>query len=106
MEKQNAYLLRQKAKRAREDERLRSFVFQQCADVAILALSQEPFHFGPERNKKFMERYQEAYLEYAKLCVDDAKDDSTITYTTAKIDDALKRSLGDYFVPWEERYGS
>ena len=106
MARQNAYLLRQKVKREKEDEMLRAFVFQQCADVAILALSQPPFHFGPERNKKFMELYQETYMEYAKLCVDDAKDDTTITYTKAKIDTALKRSLGDYFVPWNERYGS
>ena len=35
----------------------------------------------------------------------DQKDDEKFAYTRGVVDRRLKKICGEYFVPWEERYG-
>lgn len=42
--------------------------------------------------------------DYGKLMLDDAKDDKEMWYSKDKLDEELKRYVGNLFVPYDERY--
>ena len=85
-------------------EAQRRFTIQQCADMMLIA-AHEAFGFGPERLRRLMETYQTVFDEYADMALEDGQTDKDIEYTKGKLDRALKSICGDWFVPWEERYG-
>ena len=103
MPKPSAYVLQQQAKIKAEIQRRELFAIQQSKDMMLIALADE-FGFGPDRLKRMSDRFDETFKTYAKLCVDDAKDDKRIDYTKGTVDKKLKQICGEYFVPWEERY--
>lgn len=81
----------------------RRFALQQAQDMACIALN-DAFGFGPERCERFVIAFGKIFTEYADLCIEDAKSDSEIIYTKAKVDDMLRRAMGDKLVPFDERY--
>lgn len=100
----NPLLLGLQRKHQAELNGMRDFVQQLCCDVMLIAANAE-FGFGPERLKRLHNTYEDAYDEYADLIIEDAKIEKDLDYAKGKIDMKLKQILGDYFEPWEERYG-
>ena len=101
--KANPMLAKIEAKHEKEKEFLRVFTIQQCVDMMMIAANEE-YGLGPERLRRLEETFCNVFKEYAKLTLDDAKDDKTIEYTKAKIDQKLAQIMGDNFKPWDERY--
>lgn len=104
MGKNNAFLARVRAEKEAEKSAARIFAIQQCKDVLLIAAHDE-FGFGPERIKRLSDVFDKTMMEYAELVVKDSKDDKSLAYCKDKIDRALREACGEYFVPWEERYG-
>lgn len=101
--KPNPFLAQIKENHERDMRFMREFTIQQCEDMMIIAANRA-FGFGADRAKVLVNEYRAVLLEYAKMTLDDAKDDKQIWYTKGKVDDQLKQICGDWFVPWEERY--
>lgn len=80
----------------------RAFAAQQTKDLTALALNRA-FGFGPKRQAQFREALHQVALEYADMCLADAAEDRTITYTREKLDRALRQVCGE-IQPYEERY--
>lgn len=77
---------------------------QRTMDAVCLALNEE-FGFGAERFAKFRVAFVENYNAIVDLQNADVKADKELTYSKAKIDEALKRAVGEKnFSPWEVRY--
>lgn len=104
MPKPNAYLLKLRAEKAAEMSHQRKFTIQWCADAAVLAAN-EVFQRKGEKLVEFYNAFVRYAHEIAEMTVADAKDDKTLEYTKAKLDDRLQELLGDAFIPYEERYG-
>lgn len=104
MAKHNAWLTQMQAKQAVREQQARLFAIQQAKDMMLIAAG-DAFGFGPERAKRLADAYDKAFMDYANMTLTDAKDDKQIWYTKGKIDDRLREICGEYFVPWEERYG-
>ena len=107
MAKPNTYVLLLNAKkeiaRLRADvERMKGFTLQQSLDMAQIALNRE-FGFGPKYNERFRKVFYDTFIEYARMCVDDDRDDHEIVYTKFKVDRALAAACGD-ILPFDERY--
>ena len=80
-------------------------VLQIGQDAACFSAN-EVFKMGEGRAPDFCVAYRESVNEIAKLIFEDQKDDITFVYAKTKIDDRLKRIVGEKnFVPYEERYG-
>ena len=82
---------------------MKGFTLQQSLDMACIALNNE-FHFGPVYNARFEKAFRQTFHDYALLCVTDGEDDEEITYTKAKVDEALRIACGDDIMPFDERY--
>lgn len=100
----NPMLAKIQAKHEQEKAFMRTFTIQQCVDMMMIAANEE-YGLGPERLQRLEETFYEVFREYAKMTLDDAKDDKTIEYTKDKLDRKLRQICGEYFKPWEERYG-
>ena len=104
----NTYLLLQAARKEiaelrQEIEIMKGFTLQQALDVARIELNRE-FGFGPKNNARFKKGFIRTFLEYAKMCVTDGKDDPEIVYTKVKFDRALRVACGDDEPEFDERY--
>lgn len=77
------------------------FTRQIMIDCTLIALNKE-YGFGAERLKRFVATLLSIYAEYADLWNSDTADTE---YARAKLDARLKQICGEYFQPWEERYG-
>lgn len=102
--KKSGYLQRQQAAINKQNKETRLFTIQQCKDIALIACN-EAFGFGPDRLKQFSDAFERVFLDYADLVIQDSKEDKEIWYSKAKMDERLKEICGEYFTPWEERYG-
>lgn len=102
--KVNAYLARQQLRHDIDMRAQREFTIQQCSDMMLIALN-EAFGFGADRLKKMEEIYLAVFSEYVRMAIADGKDDPDIEYTRAKLDAKLQQIMGEYFRPWEDRYG-
>ena len=108
MAKPNTYVLLLNAKkeiaRLRADvERMKGFILQQSLDMAQIALNRE-FGFGPKYNERFRNAFHATFVEYARMCVDDDRDDHEIVYTKEKVDRALRAAAGPDILPFDKRY--
>ena len=106
--KKNTYLQLQQARKEIQELRqqleiMKGFTLQQALDIARIALNLE-FSFGPKNNARFKERFISTFLAYARMCVDDSKDDPSIEYTWAKLDRLLEVACGKDEPPHEVRY--
>lgn len=100
----NPMLAKIEAKHQREKAWLKMFTIQQCVDMMMIAANEE-YGLGPERLNRLEDTFYEVFKEYAEMTIEDAKDDKGIEYTRSKLDQKLKQICGQYFRPWEERYG-
>lgn len=103
MPKPSAYAMKLQAQKAAEMSHQRRFTIQWCADAAILAAN-EVFKRKGEKLVEFSNAFVKYAHEIAEMTTADAKDDRTLEYTKAKLDDRLQELLGDDFVPYDERY--
>ena len=108
MSKPNTYVQLLNAKkeiaRLRADvERMKGFTLQQSLDMAQIALNRE-FGFGPKYNERFRNAFHATFVEYARMCVDDDRDDHEIVYTKEKVDRALRAAAGPDILPFDKRY--
>lgn len=86
----------------RQDRRdMQFFTRQLVQDCCCIALNRA-FGFGPERLLKFCKALHEASDEVYDMWNDDNRDRE---YTIAKLDESMKEICGEYFEPWETRYG-
>lgn len=96
-----------RAKKQAEQE-ARLFACQMDADMIEITLH-DNFGFGAERVRSFMMAYMKNHEDYAQLFVDDYNanvgKNKDIAYAKEKLDNAVKRATGKYFVPYDERYG-
>ena len=77
---------------------------QMVQDAACFA-AHDIFKMGPGRAVDFCAAIRDYANEMIKLMGSDLNDDQDYEYTKAKIDDALKRIVGEEnFAPWEVRY--
>lgn len=104
MPKVNPMLAKIQAVHEREKAFLRTFTIQQCVDMMMVAANEE-YGLGPERLKRLEETFYSVFKEYAEMTIEDAKDDKAIEYTKSKLDRKLEQICGEYFKPWEQRYG-
>lgn len=107
MAKPNTYALLLQAQTALREMQVRlpyarAFAVQQTKDLTALALNRA-FGFGPKRQAQFREALHQVALEYADMCLADAAEDRTISYTREKLDRALRQVCGE-IQPYEERY--
>lgn len=83
---------------------MKMFTVQQCVDMMMIAANEE-YGLGPERLNRLEETFYSVFNDYAEMTIEDAKDDKAIEYTKSKLDRKLEQICGEYFKPWEERYG-
>ncbi len=77
---------------------------QMGLDAGMIAAN-EVLQMGAGRAGKFQKAYIETVNEISRMTVDDAKADPEFVWTKAKVDERIKKIVGeDKFVPWEERY--
>lgn len=82
---------------------MKGFTLQQSLDMALITLHEE-FGFGPDRCAKFEQMFRATFLDYARMCVDDSKDDEEIVYTKEKVDRRLRAACGNDILSFDERY--
>lgn len=103
--KQNPMLAKIEARHEQEKASMRTFTIQQCVDMMMIAANEE-YGLGADRLQRLEETFYEVFKEYARMTLEDAKDDRTIEFTKDKLDRKLRQIMGEHFVPWEERYGN
>lgn len=77
-----------------------AYTQQEILDSVCITLNEE-FEFGPEREKRFRDRFDVVYAEIRKLEKEDTIDGE---YSKEKVEQALKRACGKYYEPREVRY--
>lgn len=103
MKRYNPVIEARKAQKER-DERKTEICIQMCFDAATLAAN-EVLGLGKGRYLAFANAFRDKINGIGSLIHEDAKDDKDITYSRAKIDEAIKPIAGDAFMEWDERYG-
>ena len=77
---------------------------QMGLDAGMIAAN-EVLGMGAGRADKFRTAYIGAVNEISHMTVVDDKDDPDMEWTKAKLDERIKKIVGEEnFVPWEERY--
>jgi hypothetical protein len=101
MKPQNSYLAKRQVKRNARDLGIEKLSLQMAADAAVIALKNTR-GCSEETAVEFLTEMVKVYDEIIDLFHADTKDTE---YSRAKVDEALRRILGDNMQPWEERYG-
>lgn len=101
----NDLLLRMQMRQRAELKGMQAFMLQLGGDLMLIAAN-EAFGFGRERAARLHQAWIEVWREFGDLILDDQKSDKDLEYSKAKIDGRLQEFLGDYFAPWDERYGN
>jgi hypothetical protein len=99
--KKNSFLARMEAQKEAEKIQILRFTRQVIMDCMAIALN-DVCGFGAKRIKEDMDAVAENYCEYADMINADTADQE---YSWATLDRKLQQICGEYFVPWEERYG-
>lgn len=99
--RKNSFLARMEAQKEAEKLQVLRFTRQLITDMSVIALN-NAFGFGAERLKKYTDEMLRVYEQYADIWNADTKDTE---YSRAALDAKLKQICGEYFLPWEERYG-
>lgn len=84
-------------------EYMKGFSLRQALDMSLIALNEE-FNFGPDRSQRFEKTFWDIFVDYAKMCVEDGKDDAEIVYTKEKLDRRLRIAAGDDYPDFDVRY--
>lgn len=99
--RKSGYLARMEKAKERELLNTLRFTRQIVTDCSLIALN-SAFGFGPDRLRKFCDEMLRVYEEYANVWNEDSKDTE---YARELLDRKLSQICGEYFQPWEERYG-
>lgn len=102
--KPNPVLAKIEARHEADMAWMKMFTVQQCVDMMMIAANEE-YGLGPERLNRLEKTFYSVFKEYAEMTIEDAKDDKAIEYTKSKLDRKLEQICGEYFKPWEVRYG-
>ena len=103
--KQNHLLASYEAKLEAKYRYQLQLAMQMGLDAGMIAAN-EVLGMGAGRAEKFRTAYIEAVNEMSRMTVVDDKDDPDFAWTKSKVDERIKRIVGeDNFVPWDERYG-
>lgn len=102
MAKRNSFIDRLARDRAADIALARKHSRTYMLDMVTLALGR--MGFRESRFKKFDAALAAVCEDYGKLIVDDSKSDKDIWYSKDKLDEELKRYVGNLFVPYDERY--
>ena len=78
-----------------------AYAQQEMIDTMQISLNRA-FGFGEKRQKQFHDVFEEVYAEVQQLRNKDTDKDGW--YSEQKIEDALRASVGKYYVPREQRY--
>lgn len=100
--KKSGFLARMEAQKEREKLETLRFTRQLITDMSVIALN-NVFGFGAERLKKYADEMLRVYEEYADIWNSDTADTE---FSREKLDKKLRQICGEYFQPWEVRYGS
>lgn len=104
MAKRQSDLMKRIAKKSETHAKARAHLAMTLAvDAAVLAAN-KCFNAGPERAPDFVGEMISTYNNLAYLIYEDAKDDKSLEYSKAKIDESIKRIMGVQFQPWDERH--
>lgn len=80
-------------------------LLQICQDAGCFAAN-EVFKMAEGRSPDYCVSYRNWVNEMVKLIFEDQNDDVDFVYAKAKIDEKLKKIVGEKnFAPWEVRYG-
>lgn len=77
-----------------------AYAQQDMIDAMAIVLNVK-YGFGPERQKQFHDDFEEVYGEIQDIRREDREDGE---YSRAKVEQALKKAHGKYYVPYDERY--
>lgn len=77
-----------------------AYAQQEMLDAMALTLA-EFYGFGPERNKRFHDRFEEKYAEIRRLENEDTEDRE---YCEEVVELALQKAYGQYYEPRDVRY--
>ena len=102
--KPNPMLAKIEARHEADMAWMKMFTVKQCVDMMMIAANEE-YGLGPERLNRLEKTFYSVFKEYAEMTIEDAKDDKAIEYTKSKLDRKLEQICGEYFKPWEVRYG-
>lgn len=102
--KQNPLLAKYEAMWEARYRRQLHIAMQMGLDAGMIAAN-ETLGMGAGRAEKFKKAYIDAINEISHMTVVDDKDDPEFTWTRAKLDERLKKIVGeDNFVDWDTRY--
>ncbi len=96
---------RMEAKNYTKYQRQLDIALQMGLDAAMIAAN-EVLGLGAGRAEKFRTAYIETINEIGQMLSADGKDDADLTYSTAKVDERLRKIVGaEKFIDWDGRYG-
>ena len=102
--KQNPLLAKYQAMYEAKFQVQLQIAMQMGLDAGMIAAN-ETLGMGAGRADKFRTAYIEAINQMTHMTVVDDKDDPEFLWTKAKIDDRIRKIVGEEnFIPWEERY--
>lgn len=102
--KKNPLLAKYEAVFEERYQKMILMAMQMGLDAGMIAAN-EVFEMGAGRAEKFRTAYINAVNAIANMTVNDGKDDPDIEWTKAKVDERIKKIVGEQnFKPWGERY--
>lgn len=102
--KKNPLLAKYEAIYEARYQRMILVAMQMGLDAGMIAAN-EVFEMGAGRAEKFRTAYNETMKAIVSMTVNDSKDDPEFTWTKAKVDERIKKIVGEKnFIPWDERY--
>lgn len=104
MGKPSGLLLRLQREFEIRTRRLIRFYIQQHNDISMIALNRA-FGFGPDRLKKYNDTLKELWPVFSDIRWEDGQQDKDEVYSKGVLDREMKKICGQYFAPWEQRYG-
>ena len=103
--KQNPLLASYEAKLEARYRAQLAMAMQTGLDAGMIAAN-EVLGMGAGRAEKFRSAYIETVNKIMNMIVVDDKDDPNFEWTKAKVDERIRKIVGEEnFVPWDERYG-
>lgn len=74
-------------------------------DAMLIAADEVFGEISEEQAMELWRVYCDTLREIAKMVVDDSKDDPDTEWSRAKVDDRIRRIVGEAnFLPWDERH--
>lgn len=102
--KQNPLLAKFEAQLEAKYQAQLQITIQMCSDAATIAAN-DVLGMGAGRATKFQQAFIDAFNQIIHMTVVEDKDDPDMMWTKAKVDERIKKIVGEEnFVSWDERY--